>query len=323
MRYKFMSESRIKDFTPKRGGGTLMQKSVSPKKTMPRLLVFDSGLGGLTVLRAIREAVPEAVISYLADDAGFPYGALEEDALIERVLSVVGEAITNLQPDAVVIACHTASTLALPYLRARYSVPFIGTVPAVKPAAAMSRTRLVSILATSATVKRNYTLGLIREHGEGCQFALVGSDLLATLAERNAAGERVKDGAISQEILPCFVEMNGRRTDVIVLACTHYPLLMERLERLALWPVIWLDPAPAIARRAANVLAAQGFVIGVGVHRSMGDIHFTSGDIPSAPLLALLDQYGLGVESCAWPDEEPASFALAPLWPMLHKPRPA
>lgn len=274
-------------------------------KSAPRLLVFDSGLGGLTVARAIREAAPEALISYVADDAGFPYGALSDDVLAARVERVVGQAIDAVSPDAVVIACNTASTIALPVLRARYALPFIGTVPAVKPAAGISRSGLISVLATPATVKRDYTHALIAEHGQGCDFNLVGSDRLATIAERYAAGERVHDDAIAQEIRACFVEQGGARTDVIVLACTHYPLIIERLERVAVWPVIWLDPAPAIARRAANVLAEMGFIIGVGAQRPRGDIYFTSGATPTPSVLALISQYGLRFNGVEGAEDEP------------------
>lgn len=273
-------------------------------KSAPRLLIFDSGLGGLTVARAIRESAPEALMSYVADDAGFPYGALSDALLAARVEKVVGQAIAAISPDAAVIACNTASTITLPLLRERYALPFIGTVPAVKPAAGVSRSRLISVLATPATVRRDYTRDLIAEHGQGCRFNLVGSDRLATLAERYAAGERVHDEAIAEEIRPCFVQEGASRTDVIVLACTHYPLLIERLERVAPWPVTWLDPAPAIARRASNVLAEMGFVIGVGAQRPRGDIYFTSGSTPTSSALALISQYGLRLNGASMPDED-------------------
>jgi glutamate racemase len=274
-----------------------MNEPAQSPKPAPRLLIFDSGLGGLTVLRAIREAVPEAVISYVADDAGFPYGALSGEALVARVMKIVGDAIAATAPDAVIVACNTASTLALSHLREGFGLPFIGTVPAIKPAAAISRSRLISVLATPGTVTRDYTHGLIAEHGQDCDFTLVGADRLAGIAERYVAGERVSDEDIASEIAPCFVKRDGRRTDVVVLACTHYPLLIERLGHMAPWPVTWLDPAPAIARRAANVLADAGFVVGVGAHRPQGTMVFTSGATPAAPVLALISHYGLSLAS--------------------------
>ena len=272
-----------------------------PRSGTPRLIVFDSGLGGLTVLRALREAVPEARVTYIADDAFFPYGALADDALIARVDAVIGGAIAELAPDAVVIACNTASTVALPHLRRAHALPFIGTVPAIKPAAMLSQSCMISVLGTPATVRRDYTRALIAAHGEGCDYTLVGAGELAALTEAAMAGADVPDAAIAAEIAPCFVEKDGRRTDVIVLGCTHYPLLIGRLEKLAPWPVTWLDPAPAIARRTANVLAELGFVVGVGASRPRGEMRFTSGKPAPAALRPTLDFCGLEANSPVMP----------------------
>jgi glutamate racemase len=227
------------------------------------ILVFDSGLGGLTVLREIVRARAGANYVYVADDAFFPYGRHGEAELVARVVPLMGELIAAHRPDIVVIACNTASTLVLPHLRARYTVPFVGTVPAIKPACASSRSRLVSVLGTEATVAREYTRALIRDFGQGCAVTLVGSTRLAPLAEAALRGEPVDAGVIAAEIAPCFVEAGARtgaggRTDTVVLACTHYPLLLDFLQRLAPWPVAWIDPAPAIARRVATLLGAPG-----------------------------------------------------------------
>jgi glutamate racemase len=267
----------------------------------PRLIVLDSGLGGLSVLRALREAVPEASVTYIADDAFFPYGALADDALIARVHELVGAAIAELSPDAVVVACNTASTITMPHLRAAYALPFIGTVPAVKPAAQLSQSCMVSVLGTPATVRRDYTRALIATHGEGCEYTLVGATGLAAITETVMAGGEVADTVIAAEIGPCFVRKDGRRTDVVVLGCTHYPLLIARLEALAPWPVTWLDPAPAIARRTANVLAELGFVVGVGASRPRGEMRFTSGKAAPGALLPLLDFCGLEANSATMP----------------------
>jgi glutamate racemase len=226
-------------------------------RTAPRILVFDSGLGGLTVFRAIRERLPGADYLYLADDARFPYGALPPDDLITGVLDVIGAATRNFAADCIVIACNTASTLVLPALRAAYSIPIVGTVPAIKPAAAATQSGLISVLATPGTVSRDYTTELIRDFAQGVEVTLVGSKHLAGLAERALRGEPVSEEAIRAEIAPCFVERAGRRTDTIVLACTHYPLLLDRLQAFALWPVQWIDPAPAIARRVVQVIGRE------------------------------------------------------------------
>jgi glutamate racemase len=224
---------------------------MSPRQ---KILVFDSGLGGLTVYRAIRALRPDADYFYLGDDALFPYGALAPDVLVARVDAVIGAAAETFNPDCIVIACNTASTLVLPSLRARYPVPVVGTVPAIKPAAAITRSGMISVLATPGTVSRDYTAELIRDFAAGVAVTLVGSKMLAGLSERALRGGTTDDSAVVAEIAPCFVEKDRKRTDVVVLACTHYPLLIERLMALAPWPVTWIDPAPAIARRVVQVL---------------------------------------------------------------------
>ncbi|MBV9066568.1 MAG: glutamate racemase, partial [Methylobacteriaceae bacterium] len=221
----------------------------------PKILVFDSGLGGLTVYRAIARLRPEAEYIYLADDAAFPYGALSESELVARVQSVLDAAIAEYTPDLVVIACNTASTLVLPPLRAAYpALPFVGTVPAIKPAAERSRSQMISVLATPGTVARDYTRALIATHAGRCRVTLVGSHSLAAIAEAEMKGEAIIEDEIAREIAPCFVREEAARTDTIVLACTHYPLLQDYFTRFAPWPVEWIDPAPAIARRVDALL---------------------------------------------------------------------
>jgi glutamate racemase len=255
----------------------------------PTILVFDSGLGGLTVFREVVKARPDAHFSYVADDAFFPYGSHGEAELVERIVALMGDLIERQRPDLIVIACNTASTLVLPHLRARFSVPFIGTVPAIKPACAASVSKRVSVLGTEATVSREYTRALIRDFANGSDVTLVGSARLAGYAEAELQGKPVDDAAIGREIEACFVDEGGRRTDTIVLACTHYPLLLDRLNRLAPWPVSFLDPAPAIARRVTDLIGPPaGSVAPVPAK-----IAFTSGRAPSPTLIAALSGFGL------------------------------
>lgn len=225
----------------------------------PTILVFDSGLGGLSVFRELARTRPDARFIYAADDAAFPYGALSETALVARVMAVMEHLIARHAPDAVVIACHTASTLVLPPLRARFPIPFVGTVPAIKPACESSLTRQVSVLATPGTVRRDYTQKLIQDFAGDCHVTLVGSTRLAPLAEAAMRGEGVSDEEIAAEIAPAFVREGRARTDTVVLACTHYPLLRDRLEKVAPWPVRWIDPAPAIARRLSSLIGPVAF----------------------------------------------------------------
>ncbi|MGO9672852.1 MAG: glutamate racemase [Methylocella sp.] len=263
----------------------------------PKILVFDSGLGGLTVFAEVTRLRPDAALVYAADDAGFPYGALPETALAPRVLSVIERLIEKHAPDIAVIACNTASTLVLPHLRAAFpNLPFVGTVPAIKPAAIQSRTKMISVLATPGTVARDYTRDLVRAYAADCSVTLVGSTRLAGLAEDFMQGAPPSDEGVSRETASAFVEMDGRRTDCIVLACTHYPLLIAQLERLAPWRVEWIDPARAIARRTDQVLSDQ---VGLPTSSAGGPVRlaqavFTGSKMPGARLRAALRGFGIG-----------------------------
>ncbi|TWG98473.1 glutamate racemase [Mesorhizobium sp. J18] len=219
------------------------------------VLVFDSGIGGLSVLREARVLMPDRRFVYVADDAAFPYGAWEEPALREHILKQFGILLDRFRPEISVIACNTASTLVIDALRQVFpGHPFVGTVPAIKPAAERTRSGLVSVLATPGTVKRQYTRDLIRQWASKCHVRLVGSDRLATLAETYMRDGFVDEEAVRAEIAPCFIEQEGRRTDIVVLACTHYPFLVNRMRKTAPWPVDWIDTGEAIARRALSLL---------------------------------------------------------------------
>jgi glutamate racemase len=252
------------------------------------IVVFDSGVGGLTVLREMRVVIPDRRYVFFADDAGFPYGDWEEEALIERICGLFAALIEDLNPQLAVIACNTASTLVMTELRTRFDIPFVGTVPAIKPAAERSRSGLVSVLATPGTVKRGYTRGLITDFAKDCEVTLVGSKNLAALAEAHIRGERVGFDELEAEIAGCFVERDGRRTDIVVLACTHYPFLANIFRKIAPWPVDWLDPAEAIARQAAKFLPDVVSSLPEGFDRAV----FTAGT-PDYPTRRLLHGFGL------------------------------
>jgi glutamate racemase len=162
-------------------------------------------------------------------------------------------------------------------------------VPAIKPACAASKTKLVSVLRTEATVTREYTRALIRDFAQGCAVTLVGSHRLAELAEAALKGEPVGDDAIAAELAACFVQVNGGRTDTVVLACTHYPLLLDRLQKLSPWPVNFIDPAPAIARRVADLLGPMAPGAPPGSRCAV----FSSGQAPGPGLAAALARFGL------------------------------
>lgn len=219
-----------------------------------RILVFDSGTGGLSVAHALREQLPDADIIYGADTAAFPYGKWAEVLLVRRILRVMRDLLDLVKPDCVVVGCNTASTLALDVLREEFQVPFVGTVPAIKPAAAQTRTGVIGVLATPGTARREYTKTLIHTYAFHCKVILHGAPRLAEIAEKKLAGGEVDRAALLAEISPVFRKKGGARADVVVLGCTHYPLLLEEMKEVAPWPVAWIDPASAIARRTASIL---------------------------------------------------------------------
>jgi glutamate racemase len=255
------------------------------------ILVFDSGIGGLTVLREARVLMPDRRFIYVADDAAFPYGSWQEAALLKHMIGLFGELLKKWKPEIVVIACNTASTLAIEALRNTYpDQVFVGTVPAIKPAAERTRSGLVSVLATPGTVRRQYTWDLISQYASKCEVTLVGSTALAQLAEVYMRGGMVDEEAVSAEIMPCFVEKEVRRTDIVVLACTHYPFLVNRMRKMAPWPVDWIDTSEAIARRAASLIRLKDTTEIAENDQAV----FTSGK--PGPLTAkLLKGFGLGL----------------------------
>lgn len=262
------------------------------------ILVFNSGIGGLTVLREARLLMPERGFIYVADDAGFPYGGWEEEPLKARIGRLFEELFAQYDPEAVIVACNTAFTLAGADLRQRFpDRRFIGTVPAIKPAAERTRSGLVSVLATPGTVKRAYTRDLIQSFASQCHVRLVGSENLARMAEAYIRGEVLDDAAVLAEIAPCFVEKDGARTDIVVLACTHYPFLANVFRRLAPWPVDWLDPAEAIARQARRLVP---LVEGAEHPDDFDFAVFTSGT-PDFSTRRLMQGMGLSVRTASTP----------------------
>ena len=174
------------------------------------ILVFDSGIGGLTVLRELRTAMPDRRFIYVADDAGFPYGDWEEEPLVARILDLFAELIDTYEPSLAVIACNTASTLVLPQLRARFAIPFVGTVPAIKPATERTRSGLVSVLATPGTVRRVYTRDLVEAFATHCEVRLVGSPELARLAERSLLDSEASGGQELDDAMAGGLSRPGR-----------------------------------------------------------------------------------------------------------------
>ncbi|MGI4745269.1 MAG: glutamate racemase [Janthinobacterium lividum] len=243
--------------------------------THHRLLAFDSGIGGLAVVRELRALLPEVPIDYLADNAVFPYGELPDAVLIERVPMLVGAALLRFRPDAVVVACNTASTVTLAELRARFDVPFIGCVPPIKWAAEVSRTRTIGLLATTATVRRPYLRDLQSRFAPDCTLLAHGARGLADIAEAAFRHRTVDRAAIARELDQLFGQDRGDRIDVVGIGCTHYSFLLDILRELSPAGITWLDPAAAVARRAQSVLSGLAPRPGVTTVTDMGQAWFT------------------------------------------------
>ena len=208
------------------------------------MLVMDSGLGGLSVVRALRATRPGLPLLYLADTAGFPYGSRDTADLTVRASTLIAALRTN---GPIVLACNTLSTLCLSALRAQFAMPFVGTVPAIKVAAAQAQR--FTVLATPNTAHSRYTDTLIAEFAPHCVVDTHPAPDLASLAERILLGEMVDPARVRAEILPAFHDDAHGRTEAIVLGCTHYPLILDSLRAVAPWPVVWIDSSDAIARR--------------------------------------------------------------------------
>jgi glutamate racemase len=218
------------------------------------ILMLDSGIGGLSVLAAIRAALPGLAITYTADNAGFPYGTKTEMEVATRTCALLGRLTERLRPQLVVIACNTASTIALGHARAVLDVPIVGTVPAIKPAAEQSKTRVIGVLGTSATVRQPYVDRLSTEFAADCTVLRHGSARLVELAEAKLAGHPVTAADVAPELEGLLAQPGGDRLDTVVLACTHFPLLREELAAAAPRPLNFVDGAAGIARRVAHLL---------------------------------------------------------------------
>lgn len=224
-------------------------------KRCPRVLVFDSGVGGLSVASCIHRLWPGAELVYLADNAVFPYGALAEEVVVDRCCRLVEQSQAEIPCDVVVVACNTASTVVLPALRARTDIPVVGVVPAVKPAAACSKNRKIGILATPATIHRPYLNNLIQAFAPDCDIVRVGDPDLVCWAEDLVAGTEPPQEKLNQALAP--FRLAG--VDTVVLGCTHYPLLLSWLQASLPGVESWVDSGDAIARRVASLLSEAGF----------------------------------------------------------------
>jgi glutamate racemase len=251
------------------------------------LLFFDSGVGGLSVLEPTRQLLPTAPVVYAADSAGFPYGRRTEAELATRVPALLGRLVERFRPRLVVIACNTASTIALDHARAALDIPVVGTVPAIKPAAELSKSRVIGVLGTEATVRQPYVDDLAARFASDCIVIRHGSPDLVELAEAKLAGDKISVQAVHDAVAPMVLQADGKKMDVMVLACTHFPLLADEIA--AAFPAIaQVDGGPGIARRVAYLTQGEPWPAAPS-----GGVMVFTGEV-QAPLLKSLESYGLG-----------------------------
>jgi glutamate racemase len=251
------------------------------------LLILDSGVGGLSVLQPIRALLPTAPIVYVADNGAYPYGTKTEAELAARVPALLGRLVERYHPRLAVIACNTASTIALDHVRAALDLPVVGTVPAIKPAAEMSKTRVIGVLGTEATVRQPYVDNLAAEFAADCVIIRHGSKELVDLAEAKLAGDTISPDDVSAAAQPLFDQPRGDDIDTVVLACTHFPLLADELE--AAYPGLnWIDGSAGIARRVAWLTREQPWPA-----KAPPGIFVATGARPREALLSSLASFGL------------------------------
>lgn len=240
---------------------------------MRPILFFDSGVGGLSIVDPARAALPDAPFVYAADSAGFPYGTKSEAEIAARVPVLLGRLAERYRPRLIVIACNTASTIALPVVRGALDLPVVGTVPAIKPAALLSVTRTIGVLGTEATVRQAYVDDLAARFAGDCTVLRYGSAALVEMAEAKLHGRAVAPERYAAVLDGLFSQAGGERIDVIVNACTHFPLVEVELAKAAPG-VRFVDGGPGIARRIVHLMQGEswsGAGEGVAVFTRLGD----------------------------------------------------
>lgn len=252
------------------------------------ILIFDSGVGGLTILAEVRKALPQAPVIYAADFAGLPYGTKSEAEVAARVCGLLGRMAERYQPRLICIACNTASTIALGMVRDVLAIPIVGTVPAIKPAALATQTGVIGLLGTGATVRQPYVDRLEAEFASDKRLIRCAADALVPLAEAKMRGEALAEGAVAQAVAGLRDDPQAQDLDTLVLACTHFPLLADELRQVFGQDIQLVDGAQGIARRIASLTQGQEFA------RGREDFAVATGSAESLTGLApMLARHGL------------------------------
>ena len=252
------------------------------------ILLFDSGVGGLSVLAAVRSALPTAPIIYAADNGGLPYGPKSEAEVAARVCGLLGRMSERYRPRLICIACNTASTIALGMVRDVLAVPIVGTVPAIKPAAEQTRTATIGLLGTAATIRQGYVDRLEAEFASDKRLLRFAAPELVGAAEAKLRGQAVDPEVFARAAAGLRDQPGGADIDTVVLACTHFPLLVDELSAAFGPAVRFVDGAAGIARRIATLTRGQTFA------RTAPDFAlFTRADDGLVLLQPALASYGL------------------------------
>jgi glutamate racemase len=253
------------------------------------ILLFDSGVGGLSVLSALRRVLPAAPVIYAADNAGLPYGDKTEADIAARVSGLLGRMTERLHPRLVCIACNTASTIALAAVRDVLEVPIVGTVPAIKPAAAMTQTGVIGLLGTGATIRQGYVDRLEAQFAADKTLLRHAAPELVAAAETHLRGGAVDPAVFARAAQALRSMPGGERIDTVVLACTHFPLIASQLAAAFGPGVRFVDGADGIARRIADLTKGQDFA-----RREPDYALFTRDDPGLADLFPALRASGMG-----------------------------
>lgn len=252
----------------------VLEWSLSANPASP-ILLFDSGVGGLSVLAQLRKVLPQAPVIYASDQAGLPYGTKTEAQIAARVAGLLGRMSERFRPRLVCIACNTASTIALGMVREVLEVPIVGTVPAIKPAAGMTRSGVIGLLGTEATIRQAYVDNLERDFAAGKHLLRHAAPGLVEAAEAKLRGLPIDRDIIAAAAEGLRGQTHGEAIDTVVLACTHFPLLREELAAQFGPGVALVDGAEGIARRIASLTKGQSFA------RTGADLAITTGPMES------------------------------------------
>ena len=265
----------------------LIKSDVDAVLPRPTIVVFDSGVGGLSVYDEVRRLLPNAHYLYIFDNAAFPYGEKEAEFIVDRVVKIIGSISQHYKVALAIIACNTASTISLPSLRARFHFPVVGVVPAIKPAAQLTRNGVIGLLATKGTINREYTHELVAQFAEGCQVKMIGAAILVQLAEKKLYQQAIDIVQIKEAIEP-WLSLDTQ-PDTIILGCTHFPLLKQELAMVFPKGTAFVDSGAAIARRSLW-LVGQSKVTNLSLEENLA--FCTAKDARTALLLPILRQYG-------------------------------